>query len=61
MEEGDNLDTAELIALKLEKCAGAKELAALGWKTRRHEHKLVVIYTFSSVVRLRQMLFQKIP
>jgi len=52
MEEGDNLNTAELIALELEKCAGAKELAALGWKTRGHEHKLVVVDTFSSVVRL---------
>jgi hypothetical protein len=61
MEEGDNLNTTELIALELEERAGAEKLATLGRKTRGHEHKLVVVDTFSSVIRLRQMLFQQIP
>ena len=61
MEERYDLDSAELITLKLQEGRRGEELAAFRGQTLRDEHELVVVDAFSTVVRLRQVLFEQVP
>ena len=61
MEERYDLDSAELITLKLQEGRRGEELAAFRRQTLRNEDELIVVDALCTVVWLRQMLLEQVP